>query len=421
MLTLSNMSSYFVTRIFSAIGVPAGYFNFSLMVLALPFLCVIVANKKEKIIKPFWTVAKYWLPWLVYLSISGALSPEGIWKLKMYLGIMVLPCMLLVIIALVNPTIFQRYFMKVLLYLNIVLVIIYSLGLVEVRHFEGAEGIERMLWLSRGIGISIAYFIITSSWRRHPVVTVPLIALLFGIMLFIGARGPVISLIVTLGIFLVIRNRKNMVTTFLLSAATIVVLVAFMSFSYLSDFARSFATHGETRKITRIGEDRLSAYGPTLNIFADHPVFGVGLGKWWAAYQKESRLPEWVKEQAIIKRIKKQIDMPYPHNIFLEILSELGIIGMVFFIMLFIPFKRLFILSNEYNFLCLLGFLYAWTSSDITQNSAPMIFNLLSILRAKGYLPPLLSSQQQRNQSQTALSPTAVMIGQRQTGFHETL
>ncbi|MFZ2397682.1 MAG: O-antigen ligase family protein [Smithella sp.] len=386
-LTLASMSSHVVGVVYAAIGVPKGYYSFFTMVLAAPFLCIIVLKAEEKIIKPFWTVAKYWLPWIAYLFVSGVTSPEGSWKLKMYLGIVVLPCMLLIVMALANPAFFQKYFMKVLLAINVLLLIVLTLQIIEVRSIPGVSGAERMIWLSRGLGISAAYLIAMNAWKRYPIMAPALIVVLFGAMLYIGSRGPVISLILTIGLFWAVKYRKDVKTLFLIVWATAIIVIAIMNVDTLSSFAHSFATHKKAEKIERFGQDRLSVYEPTLRIFADNPVTGVGLGKWWQVFQKEVRIPSWMASGAREKRMRGELDVQYPHNIFLEILSELGLVGLVFFMLLFFPFKRLFSVDNEYNILCLLGFLYAFTSSDITQNATPMIFNLLSILRARGYLP----------------------------------
>jgi O-antigen ligase len=386
-LTMASMSSHIISGIFGFIGIPKGYMSLSLLVLALPFFVIIVLTRTKQIVASFWSVAKYWVPWIAYICISGMSSPEGMWKLKMYLGITVLPSMLLVITALANPLLFYHYFMKILLFINIAIVLIIGNSVIQVHWFHGAEGIQRMIWLSRGIGINIAYFVTTSEWKKKPFIVVPLIAILFYIMLYIGSRGPVISLILTLGMFWLISNKKNLAIAILSCVVFAIFVISIANIDYLSDYVRSFSTHGQKQAISRFGQDRLSAYSPTLEIFADHPLVGVGLGQWWPAYQKKFSVPEWQKYKIIEKRIRDQLDVQYPHNIFLEILSELGILGMCLFLLLFLPFRRLFSVTNEYNLLCLLGFLYAFTSSDITQNSAPMIFNLLSILRARGLLP----------------------------------
>jgi O-antigen ligase len=265
-----------------------------------------------------------------------------------------------------------------------------TLNLFGVRTFEKHfEGIERVIWLSRGIGICIVYMIITSEWRMRPMVLVMVSILLlqFGIMLYIGSRGPLLSVIVSMGIFFFIKYRKDITKTVLLGIVGVTIIVAFMNIKALSDYVHFFSTHRGTIKLSFFGQDRLVAYRPSLEIFADHPITGVGLGKWWSVYRPRMSPLSEIHDRSYLKKIRGEIDYDYPHNIFLEILSELGLVGMGLFVLLFIPFKRLFRLSNEYNLLCLLGFLYASSSSDISQNSAPMIFNILSILRAKNLLP----------------------------------
>jgi O-antigen ligase len=387
-LTLASMSGFLVGKLCGFIGVPEGYISFFLMALAVPFLCIIVLKRKHKVVRPLWAVAKFWLPWVIYLCLSGSSSAEGVWKLKMYLGKMVLPSMCLVGMALCNPSLFEKYFMRVLLWLNIVTIVVYSLKLVEFRFMQeaGAEGIERMIWLSRGIGINIAYLVLTSAWKKRPLLTIPLIIVLFGVMLFIGSRGPVLSLVLVLGLFWLIKNRKSVATVVLSGVATGLLVIAFLNVGYLTDFAKAFSTHGTKQEVSHVAQDRMSAYLPSLEIFAEHPLTGAGLGQYWSAYQKNYRAPEWMINQSILLRARGKLDVQYPHNIVCEILAELGLIGTALFLLLFFPFKRLFVLSNKYNLLCLLGFLYACTSSDITQNSAPMIFNLLSILCAQGVL-----------------------------------
>lgn len=392
-LTLSNLNGFVLGALLEVVGVPAGYRNLTVLVLAVPFLGIIIANKKGKILRALWNVTKLWMPWIVYLVIRGYFSIEGVWKIERYLSLAVLPAILFIVMALADPGLFEKYLMKTLLFMNFFLVLALStdaFGLTTDMNIYGFEGINRMIWLSRGFGISIVWIIATSAYLKRPFVFVPLLLLMFSIMLVIGSRGPVISTIITVGIYYFLTHRKNIIAAGLLITAILTIVLLFFSSEYLAQFAGSFASHKGELQGQSFGADRLSAFIPSMEIFAEEPLVGIGLGQWWSAFRPHYVHPLSLQHrESAMKKLKGEPDYDYPHNVFLEVLSELGVIGIILFLLLFFPFGRFFVLSNEYNILFLLGFLYASSSGDIVLNQAPLIFSSLSLLRARDLLVPL--------------------------------
>jgi len=101
-----------------------------------------------------------------------------------------LPSLVLAFIAIANPRLFNRVFMKVFLLLNLFLVyrFVFDLGgasqsIAKATGLMNLEGVDRMIWLSRGLGINILYLVLTSAVKRRPLVYVPLCLLLFAIMM----------------------------------------------------------------------------------------------------------------------------------------------------------------------------------------------------------------------------------------------
>jgi O-antigen ligase len=385
-LTLASTSSYVLFRILDLTGVPTGFKNVAALILVLPFIGVIILKRERSdLFSRLFSVMKLWIPWIIYLGISGAFSSVGIWKFEMYVVKIVVPCTLFGIMALANPRIFEKYFMNTLLFLSIFITMMVSVT--NIRFDTEWKGVDDLIWLSRAFGINILYMVVTGGWKKRWAIAGPLLVAMFITMIVIGSRGPVISLIIALWIYYALKLRKNVAAAIVSVIGAGILIFLFLNVGFLTQALQSFATHQGEIKHQHFAADRLSAYQPTLQIFSEHPVEGVGLGRWWSVY-----LPRYVDRgstayiSSAYKRMRGEMDYGYPHSIVLEIMSELGLIGVVLFMLLFLPYRRLFSLSNPYNILLLLGFLYALSSSDITQNSAPMIFNLFSVLKAKELL-----------------------------------
>ena len=242
---------------------------------------------------------------------------------------------------------------------------------------------DRNIWLARSLGICIFYYIISFRFSKRAFFIVPVIVLFAVAMLIIGSRGPVLSLLLAMTTFFCLKFRKNIGALAISFTISFIIILFFVYLPSFSKAFKAFSTHGKSEKVIQAVQGRTNIYVPTLKIFINHPIVGVGFAGWWDAYrnrflQKKSWFANSFKSRGLR-------DYTYPHNIFLEILSELGVVGFIFFSMLFRPYRRVFNSNMAFNYLILLGFFYALSSSDIAQNAAPMIFNILSVTYATVY------------------------------------
>jgi O-antigen ligase len=76
---------------------------------------------------------------------------------------------------------------------------------------------------------------------------------------------------------------------------------------------------------------RVQLWRSALKMFADHPILGVGLDNFLYAYRGKYILPEAWEEP----------NLPHAHNIFLDALTRLGLLGLIVFTTLFISFFSL--------------------------------------------------------------------------------
>jgi len=104
---------------------------------------------------------------------------------------------------------------------------------------------------------------------------------------------------------------------------------------------------------------RIEAYKIGYKLWKESPILGKGFGSFFTNKESDG----W---RFILK---------YPHNIFIEALSELGLIGFIF--VLFLIIKSFVFTFNNFNYLIPLlsyFFISSLTSKDITINFIVLIF-----------------------------------------------
>lgn len=169
-----------------------------------------------------------------------------------------------------------------------------------------------------------------------------LITLLLGLTAIILAKsdGAIIGLLIGLVIFFLLLNKKSAITT------GIIILLVVLGFLFiLPTNYQSLITNNLLFK-NWSGQVRLYQWQETLSMLKDHPLLGVGLDNYqtaFAPYQTTTGIE-------IFK---------YPHNIFLNFWSELGLLGLISIFWLIIIFFKTALLSifNNPNRLIYLGLL----------------------------------------------------------------
>lgn len=185
------------------------------------------------------------------------------------------------------------------------------------------------------LGDSIAYMIMVfvAFWlsKRRYFLRKPAFILvgfaLFAILLA-GHRGAVLGLMVT-SLFIAIAYRRAHGIWTIASGLILVLILGFVVHYFLTTAAQA-GRFGVERIISAI-LGRVDRVMITLSEWSRSPVFGTGTGD--MSFQLTGTVGE------------KQ----YPHNIYLEVLNELGIVGFIFYMGLFLHTIRIFKTALSYK------------------------------------------------------------------------
>jgi O-antigen ligase len=208
---------------------------------------------------------------------------------------------------------------------NLLTVIAFSgfiLAIISVAYigFVGMETISRFtlpgqnpIWFARGLGMSLlaALFLLELAKKRYQkfLLTAFIFLLLF-VIYITASRGPLLALLIVLFLYFFLLQRKKLS---LLKALSL-FLVAFFSLKLFLAFApgqiwNRMANLFSGFDITTF--HRLRAFDAAKDLFLDNPLIGIGTGGFGQFHI-----------------------FAYPHNIFLELASELGILGVLPFLVM---------------------------------------------------------------------------------------
>jgi O-antigen ligase len=210
----------------------------------------------------------------------------------------------------------------------------------------------------RIIGLALLFnlYLILSQNRSKLLLAVSLQIILFGLF-FSGARGSVaVTLICSL--LLVYLSRSAFYTKLQLIAQVTGALILFTALDSPPVQIR-LQKSGEiimgSSEFDGSTNSRISAFEISIERWEKNPVGGLGLGGFNSFYKTD--LPQKIK---------------YPHNLFLETLVELGIVGMVLLcILLFNLSRRIWTFRKELIVLFVYALGLAFFSKDFS--SSPML------------------------------------------------
>lgn len=355
---------------------PMGLRSFSLACLTalLAGLLTLHSPRRTLILKRLRQTVLLWLPFILYLLLRSEGHPMGLWKWAAFVMRVWFPCLVLVVMYVHQPGLFRRWFIPVFLGINILLAVAAPLVPDEEQLYDVS------IWVSRGLAMAI-FFILALKRPRSPVLAGVLVLFFAGIMLFVGSRGPVIALILTLVIWAMRTARQRIIVVPALCYALVLVLILTVTVAPLKATVASFLTHDHHNhmQLEDFADDRLAMFGFTIEVFTDHPLLGAGLGNWGIGV-----IETFISDQALatfdIRAHWTRDNYYWPHNLFLELLGELGILGLLLYLLLFCP-PRIFLDRHLFtNYLVLMGLLFACTSSDLAGNPAPLLFATMSRL-----------------------------------------
>jgi len=214
-------------------------------------------------------------------------------------------------------------------------------------------------------------------------------------IIFSGNRMPLILFL--LGIFLIFIQNKSLKKYFLYIAISTILLfiVSISSSSHLKNYYLKF--YDSSKEIFSLYTYRITGVGNDLN-FKDRPVyvheFDSGIGTWKLNKFIGGGLKAFryncPKRQ--IKSINERTTCNiHPHNYYLEILADLGIVGILLFILIiFLTYKQTYkFLNNEKIKYTISPFFYIFlleifpirsSGSFFTTNNAIFFFLALSVI-----------------------------------------
>jgi O-antigen ligase len=181
--------------------------------------------------------------------------------------------------------------------------------------------------------------------------------LTFGLLVATGARGPLVMMILVTMLYQLSRNKISSLNPKIILNSIFVAVALFMTYFLYSNKLDALLANTFKRFGSLLGGEDASALERVYRLkFAfNQPFeklstffFGNGNGSFGILYEK--------------------IDQrSYPHNVLVECFFELGSIGLVIFLLLFLSiFRKISFKENVFGMLFLFAFLNAMKSSGIT-------------------------------------------------------
>jgi O-antigen ligase len=186
---------------------------------------------------------------------------------------------------------------------------------------------------------------------------------LFYVLINLGGRGPILATVIALTLFYGIKCWQDSLSKPAIHFG-ILSLLWTLSYFIFNEFFDHTSSHFAQRitplltgQIDEAVNERFTYYQSAFSVFLEHPFIGVGFGGWPMSHGLED------------------ISL-HPHNIFLEILSEMGFIGFALFIALvYLIFRKLkfsFIFSTpeltSVTLLTIFSFINAQKTGDLHDN-----------------------------------------------------
>lgn len=204
-------------------------------------------------------------------------------------------------------------------------------------------GRHNVIWFGRAMALSIVWFyytIVSNSKYVVKIISIIMIVLAMFLLNVTGSRGPLLSLVLSFLLFIFFTKKYGFKTKF--------VLLGFISILIIPGFTYLFTNI--MNRFTSLSTDvsaliRIYAIYHGILLFFQKPFFGWGTGSF------ASIVNEFIK---------------YPHNIFVELSMETGIIGLILFI--------LFLVIVIYNMIALRKKIVEKSHSDLLNLSFLIFF-----------------------------------------------
>jgi len=209
-----------------------------------------------------------------------------------------------------------------------------------------------------GIGAVLAYFCV--SGPKKYVLTAVFLAAMF----WTESKGPLFAAVITYFIYLSIPLNPKRLAIIIMAGLSLVVMVAvIIAFEDVLSEVQVFDRYFQTLDFSgssASSESRLYFLRGSMVLIAKNMLFGVGLGGWGVAmyYPPDS----------------------YPHNLLIEVFSEMGILIGTVFLIPYVAFLRTRNRVSPYYFVAIFFWLASMVSGDILDSRYILIFGTLASL-----------------------------------------
>jgi O-antigen ligase len=162
--------------------------------------------------------------------------------------------------------------------------------------------------------------------------------------LFSGSRAGFLIIFIqaiAFGYFLLKRKKYQILFVRIVKYSLILIALVFIFkgrtvTTYIYEKATSFEIEDDTHAISN--KSRFGIQYALYQVFLQNPVFGVGLGQ--QTFVSKDFYPDWATEdnwEFRLKYLNEDVkSFPPGYNIYLRIMAELGIVGLVIFLFLLI-------------------------------------------------------------------------------------
>ncbi|GKV57403.1 O-antigen polymerase [Sporosarcina sp. NCCP-2222] len=358
--------------------------DISILFIALTFIAVVIkiASKKrihKTILLPIISLTIIYSMFLIsyIISLGEIYATEKILKFSF----VTLPSIVFALILLDNKKALHRFFISIAMIAFVLSV--FSLPSIFHRGsslgFIGFNGGNYQgLALLNGIGliIQVFYFLLEAHSKRLKMLSLLVASITAFVLFATGSRMPILAFIVTSVYILgnsfyfrrdIIFLRKGVKLLFLLSTLSIPLLCIMVNKGFFETIIYRFSVLFTEESGGDSSAGRIERYKSAYEMIKRSPFVGEGLGGFPLYYSGEDI-------------------SDYPHNIILEIIAEMGLIGLVVCIIFFALslFRTLNLYRSSYKFIPTLGmvtvgvFIYylsfAMVSGDINSNRILYVF-----------------------------------------------
>ncbi|MCF6156667.1 MAG: O-antigen ligase domain-containing protein [Candidatus Brocadia sp.] len=341
----------FVDPIFDSLGVPSGLRALPIASLLVILLVFFIIREKKGLTLGGVHFVGIGIGIILFTGLLWTRSPNyGMWKVQAY--------MLYSLLLLLGTALFvgERERLKRIIYTAAFLGVVFSfMGLYTISAGEMQKwgrltiGSFDPIWLARGMGVFSLALLMLFEITRSQIMKIFLLTFLFCLMFLIlstASRGPTFSLFLTLLFYFLFFFKKPLVQKVVFIA--IVGIIICVAFIYMPQEVRdryNFFTFSASEQGTDYTTGRMPLFTSAFHACKSHPLLGLGTGGFSSYYSLVDA-------------------RQYPHNLFLEMGSELGILGLGLIIcFLCLNFRMIFSIFRKHR--------------RITQDNFPLVWGAL--------------------------------------------